>query len=130
MAIVDRSTLPRRELGLVQQSSHPVHLDHVMDVLLSFEALVGQLELLVAGHAALAPASLESVRSAALEAAAEGEKDGDECVGGVIEFEGLALAQFFSVGLDRVLCALRLNRSVLVTYLLVLVLLEVDVSEQ
>ena len=101
-----------------------------MDVLLSFEALVGQLELLVAGHATLAPASLESVRSAALEVAAEGEEDGDECVCGVVEFEGLALAQFFSVRLDRVLRALCLNGSVPVTYLLVRVLLEVDVSKQ
>ena len=75
MAIVDRSTLPRGEVRLVQQSSHPVHLDYVVDALFSFEALVGQLELLVVRHAALAPASLESVRFAALEAAAEGEKN-------------------------------------------------------
>ena len=75
MAIVDRSALPSGKVCFVQQSSYPVHLDHVMDILLSFEALVGQLELLIASHAALAPASLESVRSATLEAAAEGEED-------------------------------------------------------
>lgn len=39
--------MPGQEVDLVQEPRHPVHLDHVLDVVLGFKALLRDLELLV-----------------------------------------------------------------------------------